>query len=237
MPEKNASRTLMPRRAGGIIAAGLAVLNATCSWAMEDGRDICRDAAVSVSASTGVPYDVLMALSLTETGRGSSGQMQAWPWAVHFDGQGHWFNTMQEAVDFSETALANGATNIDLGCFQLNIRWHAEAFSSVADMIDPENNARYAAEYLAKLYHDKGDWAVAAGAYHSRNPENAATYRAKFEVILAELDPGAQRSLLPVSDTVAPERSNQFPLLQSGAPGGLGSIVPDRPASVRLVGG
>jgi hypothetical protein len=220
-----------------VLGAVFAVFSAPCAYSMEDSHDLCSNAARSVSRATNVPYDVLMALSLTETGRGPKGKMQAWPWAVHHDGQGHWFETMQEAVAFSESALQDGATNIDLGCFQLNIRWHAAAFSSVADMITPENNARYAAEYLAKLYLETGDWAAAAGAYHSRNPENAASYQTKFETILARLDPAAEVPEQPLTDITSGPRTNRFPLLQTGAPGGIGSIVPDRPAGLRLVGG
>ena len=109
---------------------------------------------------------------------------------MHHDGQGDWFDSEQETIAAAETALRSGATNIDLGCFQLNIRWHARAFASVEDMLSPTRNARYAAKFLAELYDETGDWAAAAGAYHSRTPERAQTYRARFEALLAGLQAG-----------------------------------------------
>jgi hypothetical protein len=208
--------------------------------------DLCRNAALSAARETGVPHEVLLAL--TETGRAQGGAengiLSPWPWAVHHDGKGYWFDTKADAIAMAEKALAHGATNIDLGCFQLNIRWHAQAFSSVEDMILPDNNARYAAEYLTQLYQDSGDWVIAAGAYHSRNPDNATTYRARFETILAKIgeDPALARSAPFAGDLAsgAPDpapRENRFPLLQSGAAGQAGSIVPLLPAGDRLVGG
>ncbi len=221
--------------------AGLAILVAAllCGPALGSQRppDLCRDAAREASTATGVPYDVLMAVTLTETGQQRDGTLEPWPWAVHHDGKGHWFDTSAEAVALAETALQAGATNIDLGCFQLNIRWHAGAFGSVEDMLKPAHNARYAAKFLADLYQESGDWALAAGAYHSRNPDNAEAYRVKFETMLAGVQNGETGPDLGAPAVGTTPRNNRFPLLQTGAPGGIGSLVPQFDASSRLVGG
>jgi hypothetical protein len=216
-----------------ILATGLA----GPATASQSPPDLCRAAARAASDETGVPYDVLMAIALTETGQSRDGVLEPWAWAVHHDGKGHWLATKAEAVALAETALQSGATNIDLGCFQLNIRWHAGAFSSADDMLEPAQNARYAAGFLADLYQESGDWTRAAGAYHSRDPENAEAYRLKFATILAGLqDGGASPDIAAPLVAMAP-RANRFPLLQTGAPGGIGSIVPQYAASTPLVGG
>ncbi len=231
-------------RAIQILSVCLALGPVASQSSTSGNADLCRNAALSAARETGVPYEVLLALSLTETGRAEGGIVSPWPWAVHHDGKGYWFDTKADAIAMAEEALDKGATNIDLGCFQLNIRWHAQAFSSVEDMILPDNNARYAAEFLTQLYQDSGDWAIAAGAYHSRNPDNATTYRAKFETILAKL--GGDSALALAAPSTADlalgsydpaPRENRFPLLQSGVAGGAGSIVPLLPAGDRLVGG
>ena len=225
------------------------VILAACAWAFPavaatPPADLCRNAARTAAQDTGVPYDVLMAIALTETGRSRDGALSPWPWTVHHDGKGLWFQTEAEAVAMAQKALDAGATNIDLGCFQLNIRWHAQAFGSVADMIAPDRNARYAAEFLARLYQETGDWSAAAGTYHSRNAQNAEAYRAKFETILLALQDGtpdadgttAELDLASSGMDLAP-RENRFPLLQAGTSAGTGSIVPLLPAGARLVGG
>lgn len=205
--------------------------------ASQGASDLCRAAARAASQDTGVPYEVLTAIALTETGRRLDGVLQPWPWAIHHDGQGHWLDTKAEVVAMAETALRSGATNIDLGCFQLNIRWHAAAFGSAEEMLDPQRNARYAADFLAELYQESGDWVLAAGAYHSRNPEHAEPYRRKFETILADLPIGAPGPRLARSEIAEVPRDNRFPLLQTGAPGGIGSLVPQLAASAPLIGG
>ena len=229
------------RDAGVAVNVGLAALVLTLfsgpALPSQPPPDLCLDAARDASAETGVPYDVLMAIALTETGQQRDGVMEPWPWAVHHAGKGHWFDTKAEAVSLAETALQSGATNIDLGCFQLNIRWHAGAFRSAEDMLEPANNARYAAQFLSDLYQESGDWTLAAGTYHSRDPENAEVYRLKFETMLAGLQQGVADPGGLTPAVAAGPRDNRFPLLQTGAPGSIGSLVPQFDPSARLVGG
>ena len=73
---------------------------------------------------------------------------------------------------------------------QINYRWHGHAFPSLEDMFDPEWTATYAAQFLRTLYEERGSWSEAAGAYHSLSPDKAMTYRARFDRLLAELEPG-----------------------------------------------
>jgi hypothetical protein len=189
----------------------------------------CLEAARLASQTTGVPYDVLVALTVVETGRGN----RPWPWTVNLGGEGHWLDTAAAAEGLVDDALNAGRTNIDIGCFQLNHRWHGSAFASLADMFDPGQNALYAAEYLLRHYRDSGDWATAAAAYHSATPEHADRYRTRFEAAWAEADsPGAG----PLPDTAEAPRANRFPLLVAGASGGINSLVPLTAGGPRLIG-
>jgi hypothetical protein len=197
--------------------------------ARQDPAALCLDAATAASARTGVPYDVLLAITKVETGRNN----RPWPWTVNFGGEGRWFDSATEAEASVAEAVGRGVTNVDLGCFQLNYRWHGAAFASIADMLDPGQNATYAAEFLAGHFEQTGDWALAAAAYHSANPELATDYQAKFEAAYsatggeAPVEPGAM---------AAPARENRFPLLIAGAGGTPGSLVPAGPAGPRLIG-
>lgn len=181
---------------------------------------------------TGVPFAVLLAVTLTETGRtDGGGALRSWPWALNRGGEGHWFDTREEALAFLDQALAEGSSNIDVGCFQLNYRWHGAAFASVEQMMDPEKNALYAANHLAGLFEGNGDWVAAAAAYHSATPEYAERYLARFEPIYRSLSPEARPEAEAWPDNrdfarSEPERVNDFPLLRSGSPGTGGSLVP-----------
>lgn len=215
---------------------------------------LCDAAARHASRATGVPVSVLQAISLTETGRRRGGTTRPWPWTVNMEGKGHWFPTRDAALAFVDARAAAGARSFDLGCFQLNHRWHGDAFASFTDMFDPEANALYAARFLSTLYDEFGDWTRAAGAYHSRTPELARRYTARFSQYMAALTgaappapvtrlsqagprsptpngAGSGQSVAPRSAASAP---NRYPLLQAGQSAGLGSIVPQRAAGPSL---
>ena len=76
--------------------------------------------------------------------------------------------------------MAAGKQNIDLGCMQLNIRWHARYFTSIEAMLSPFENVSYAAKYLEQLYRETGSWEKTVKYYHSRNPKFNSVYYAKF---------------------------------------------------------
>ena len=134
---------------------------------------------------------MLFAVALTETGQHRDGRMRAWPWAINREGKGYWFKTREEALAFGQQSLAAGRKSFDVGCVQINYRWHGHAFPSLEDMFDPEWTATYAAQFLRTLYEERGSWSEAAGAYHSLSPEFAFKYRARFDRLLADLEPGA----------------------------------------------
>jgi Transglycosylase SLT domain len=200
----------------------------------EDPSVLCVDAASKAATRTGVPYDVLMAIALVETGRDE----KPWPWTVNQGGDGRWFDTVEEAEAHVSRAVEEGVTNVDLGCFQLNFRWHATGFTSIADMLDPDQNATYAARFLSAHFDQTGDWADAAAAYHSATPEYAAVYREKFETAYARMG-GWIIPVEPPPEESAPEpdRENRFPLLLAGAAGSRGSLVPTTGGGGRLIGG
>lgn len=208
---------------------GAVLLLSSAAQSREDASSLCLRAASDAAKRTGVPYEVLLAISKVETGRND----RPWPWTVNFGGDGKWFDTAAEAEASVTEALDQGATNVDLGCFQLNYRWHSDGFASVADMLDPERNATYAANFLAEQFARTGDWSSAAAAYHSGTPEYAEIYRAKFEAAYtgqAATEPGEGAPPAEV------DRINGFPLLMAGATGRNGSLVPAGAAGLRLIG-
>jgi hypothetical protein len=152
---------------------------------------LCERALANGARRGGVPPQVLHAISLTETGRNSGGRLRPWPWAINREGKGFWFKTRDEALAFAKDSLAQGRRSFDVGCTQINYRWHGQAFSSLEQMFDPEATATYAAQFLRNLYEERGSWSEAAGAYHSLTPDLAAIYRKRFDRLLAGLDGGS----------------------------------------------
>lgn len=172
--------------------------------------EVCEWAVQQVSRESGVPEDILAALTLTETGRRMDGVVRPWAWSANSEGEGSWFEDPESAIAFAQSRVDQGRYNLDIGCFQLNYRWHGENFSSVTQMFDPLENARYAARFVSQLYTETGDWRAAAGAFHSRTPQYANKYLARFDTLHAML---RERGFLGMANS--PETYNTFAAVQS----------------------
>lgn len=133
-----------------------------------------------------MPARLLTAIGLVESGRRDAltGEVAPWPWAVNIGGEGHLFETRQQAVDFVRNAQARGVRSIDVGCMQVNLAFHPDAFASLEEAFEPEANVRYAASFLMDLRRRTGDWTTATGFYHSATPELALAYRERVDAIL-----------------------------------------------------
>ena len=215
------------------LALWIVTIGAPQSWA--NPSLLCDAAAQKASEATGVPISVLKAISLTETGRKRGGEMRPWPWTVNMEGKGVWFDDPDSAKAYVYKHYKAGARSFDVGCFQLNYRWHGENFASIEEMFQPEPNALYAAQFLSDLYKEMGNWSAAAGAYHSRTKKYATRYRKRFDVFRAAYahQDGAPPAPIPVAASPEPapvqvvHRVNKFPLLKMGQGArGLGSLVP-----------
>ncbi len=176
-----------------------------------DPSDLCDAAIAKAARRGGVPVEVLHAVALTETGQHRDGRMRAWPWAINREGKGYWFKTHDEALAFGKQSLAAGRTSFDVGCVQINYRWHGHAFPSIEEMFDPEWTATYAAQFLRTLYEERGSWSEAAGAYHSLTPDKPMTYRARFDRLLAGSSPEASPTPRSSSPPPQPRSASRTP--------------------------
>ncbi|MEO0999926.1 MAG: lytic transglycosylase domain-containing protein [Pseudomonadota bacterium] len=200
----------MMRRLAALALLWLATPAAGATGGAEDPRiataAICDRAAVQAAAESTVPVEVLRAVTRTETGRRLAGALRPWPWTMNVEGQGFWFDGPAEAIAHAEATLAAGTRSFDMGCFQINYRWHGQHFASLAEMMDPLASARYAVRFLTTLHAETGDWTAAVGRYHSRTPRFQARYTSRYERILSALPPlpGAAPLAIPVMVAAGP---------------------------------
>lgn len=149
----------------------------------------CEALAEQAARTEAVPPGILSAIARVESGRSLGSRFAAWPWTLNQAGNGAFFPDKSSAMRALKAHLAAGHRNIDIGCMQINWRWHAESFADLSLMMDPQHNTRYAARYLRELYARFGSWQKAIMNYHSRDPKHGKRYaqRVADQMGLADL--------------------------------------------------
>jgi hypothetical protein len=138
----------------------------------------CQQPIAAAEQQTHLPPQLLGTIALVESGRVDprSGQAEPWPWAINVEGVGHFYETKADAIDAVAKLQALGVKSIDVGCMQINLQQHPDAFRSLDDAFDPQTNANYGARFLSALYRQTNSWSLAIAFYHSQTPEIGAPY-------------------------------------------------------------
>lgn len=147
-----------------------------------DDTELCSLVAAGMESKYGIKTHLLQTISSVETGRWDYNKEKfiSWPWTINVNGKGQHFNTKEEAVAEVKRLQANGTKNIDVGCMQISLKYHSDAFNSLEDAFEPEINVEYSAKFLKKLYNRRQDWQKAAMDYHSKIPSKGQKYRKKL---------------------------------------------------------
>ena len=169
-----------PGKQFGILTAATAILLTMIGTARADS---CENFTAQYERANGIPAHLLTAMARAESGRydPDGGGIRAWPWAVTSPEGDIKYATKRDAVDAVKDLKSRGVTNIDVGCMQINVHHHPEAFRNLNHAFDPEANVAYAAHYLKQQYGRTADWRMAVAYYHSTNPTHYGPYAAKVE--------------------------------------------------------
>lgn len=144
----------------------------------------CRQAAYALEDIHHTPRGLIAAITLTETGRrGPQGKLEAWPWTINAEGRGYHFTSKREAIRAVRRLMAEGKRSIDIGCMQVNLRFHPRAFTSLEEAFDPEANIAYAISFLKDLHRKSRSWDMAVGNYHSYSPALNQRYFKKVRTL------------------------------------------------------
>ncbi|MBN8828897.1 MAG: transglycosylase SLT domain-containing protein [Sphingobacteriia bacterium] len=115
-----------------------------------------------------IPKDLLSAISNVESSYN--------PYAVNFAGKAYYFKTKEEAIVYVNDLLAKGYKSFDVGCLQINYRYHSKNFNSLDEMFEITNNIKYGANYLKQLHKATSNWREAVAKYHSSKEINQRKY-------------------------------------------------------------
>jgi hypothetical protein len=165
----------------------LGLLVVLWSWWPYSGRLLAQDVAPPASCDAAadaaershqLPAGILGAIGRVESGRpGPDGRLAPWPWTIDAAGAGEFLASAEAAVAAVQALQQRGLRNIDVGCFQVNLEQHPDAFATLSAAFDARANADYAAGFLATLRQRTGSWEAAVAAYHSAAPTLGIPYR------------------------------------------------------------
>lgn len=146
--------------------------------------ELCQIAVDKAEKNYQIKSNLLQTIASVESGRwnAQAGKRVAWPWTVHANGKGRYYKSKVEAIAAVKDMQQRGITNIDVGCMQINLKYHGEAFANLDEAFDPEKNVAYSAKFLRKLYkRNKQNWTKTAMHYHSRNLRRGTNYKNRLE--------------------------------------------------------
>lgn len=146
---------------------------------LSDSWRLCPQAIAAQEHAQGIPKHLLSAIAIAESGRKHPrlGRRLPWPWTVMAEGRGRYLPSKAAAIREVQQLQARGVRNIDVGCMQVNLYHHSDAFLSLDEAFEPSSNVGYAGEFLRRLFESTGSWQEAAGMYHSATPEHKIPYR------------------------------------------------------------
>lgn len=141
----------------------------------------CERATVATEMAQRLPRAVLFSVAMVESGRFNTDtkKTRPWPWTINAEGQSFYFKSKSEAVKAAKLLLKRGVRSFDVGCMQINMRYHPDAFSDLNAAFDPITNVGYGAEFLKQLYGRTNSWPDAIAAYHSQSKTRNQPYFAR----------------------------------------------------------
>jgi tetratricopeptide (TPR) repeat protein len=177
---------------GLIAATSIVARSAEAQSDSNSNRDCVRYVQI-YERSMRIPQGLLTAIAFTESSREVDGERAPWPWTINVNGLGQYFDTKEQAVATVRKLLDEGQRSIDVGCMQINLRYHPNAFRDIEQAFDPAANVAYGAQYLMSLYRLQGSWPKAVERYHSSDDGRRTEYREK---VLAFWNTDARKMIL-----------------------------------------
>ena len=162
---------------------------------------VCEKIIKNIESLTEIPEGLLLGIGKTEAGRIiDKKELRVWPWTVNHAGKSLFFDNKKQMKNYVLKHLSKGDNNLDVGCMQVNLKWHKHNFKEVNDMISPEPNISYAASFLIQLKSKYGNWNEAIKHYHSSNPIKNKPYLNKVLAYWKVMDKKPTYALANIKD-------------------------------------
>ena len=146
-----------------------------------DKLKLCENTIESVELQTDIPKGLLLGIGKAEAIRKINNKYIIWPWTINHAGKSLFFDNKEQMKNYVFKNLKRKNFNIDVGCMQINIKWHKNNFKKISDMFEVNPNISYAASFLKQLKNKHGSWDKAIKHYHSSDPKKNNPYLIKVK--------------------------------------------------------
>ncbi len=146
-----------------------------------DKLKLCENTIESVELQTDIPKGLLLGIGKAEAIRKINNKYIIWPWTINHAGKSLFFDNKEQMKNYVFKNLKKNDFNIDVGCMQINIKWHKNNFKKISDMFEVNPNISYAASFLQQLKNKHGSWDKAIKHYHSSDPKKNKPYLIKVK--------------------------------------------------------
>ena len=138
------------------------------------------DVYVRAAAATGIPVELLLAISHVESG--------FQPHALNVSGRSFFPSSIYQAVGL----LNRSGDNVDIGLMQVNWSHWGDKFGlSKSELLDPQLNVLVGAKILEYCIRFSGSWWKGVGLYHSPNEARQREYvqkvRQSYRLVLIKM--------------------------------------------------
>lgn len=193
--------------------------------------DLCRAAIERQEKAHQFPYQLMQAVAQVESGQWNkdSKKIELWPWTINAEGKSQRFESKAQAINAVIRLQSQGVKVIDVGCMQVNLHYHPDAFKSLDQAFDPEMNAAYAAKFLQDLYDRQKSWSQTIAHYHSATRKYNVPYKLKVfktwnaikrdlfaekretkEIKEAKISPRSKRVTVPTSSQLVTVKKSPY---------------------------
>ena len=162
--------SLLAVTATSLLLAGLAQSSPAHA---QTQAEACPAMIYAAEQRYGIPAGLLMAVALTESGDANGPN----PHAMNIAGRTYIAPHVEGMAQVIAQNLQAGQNSIDVGCMQINLKFHAHNFRSPYELLNSRTNVDYGARYLTDLAIKTRSWRDAVMSYHNkRNPSRRAWY-------------------------------------------------------------
>ena len=179
----------------------------------------CELIIKKIESLTDIPSGLLLGIGKVESGRIKNDEIVIWPWTINHAGKSLFFDNKTQMKRYISKHVNKGDNNLDVGCMQINLKWHKHNFKDIKDMIAIEPNVSYAASFLIQLKGKHGTWEKAVKHYHSSDPVKNKPYLNKVVNFWKQKDKKiAQAIKKPISSQKKSKSNNKTTSIKETQP-------------------